>query len=56
MLAIKVVELGRVDRNLSNEIERQKVLEKVLDCVFVRIISDEKKIYFQRNKQDTQTH
>ena len=48
MLAIKVVELGHVDRNLSNEIERQKVLEKVLDCVFVRIISDEKKNLFSK--------
>ena len=34
-LAIEVDELGHADRNLSNEIERQKVLEKELDCVFI---------------------
>ena len=36
-LAIEVDELGHADRNLSNKIERQKVLEKELDCVFIRI-------------------
>ena len=30
--------------NLSNEIERQKALEKELNCVFVRINPDEKSI------------
>ena len=30
-LAIEVDELGHADRNLSNEIERQKALEKELD-------------------------
>ena len=39
-LAIEVDELGHADRNLSNEIERQKVLEKELDCVFIRINPD----------------
>ena len=34
-LAIEVDELGHADRNLSNEIERQKALEKELDCVFI---------------------
>ena len=42
-LAIQVDELGHADRNLGNEIERQKALEKELDCVFIRIIPDEKK-------------
>ena len=37
-LAIEIDELGHADRNLSNEIERQKVLEKELGCVFIRII------------------
>ena len=32
--------MGHADRNLSNEIERQKVLEKELDCVFIRINPD----------------
>ena len=41
-LAIEVDELGHADRNLSNEIERQKALEKELDCVFIRINPDEK--------------
>ena len=40
-LAIEVDELGHADRNLSNEIERQKALEKELDCVFIRINPDE---------------
>ena len=41
-LAIEVDELGHADRNISNEIERQKALEKELDCVFIRINPDEK--------------
>ena len=40
-LAIEVDELGHADRNLGNEIQRQKALEKVLDCVFIRINPDE---------------
>ena len=39
-LAIEVDELGHADRNLSNETERQKALEKELDCVFIRINPD----------------
>ena len=34
-------ESGHADRNLSNETERQKALEKELDCVFIRINPDE---------------
>ena len=41
--AIEVDELGQADRNLSNEIERQKALGKERDCVFTRINPDEKK-------------
>ena len=33
--AIEVNELGHADRNLSDEIERQKALEKELDCVYL---------------------
>ena len=33
-LAIEVDELGHADRNLGNETERQKALEKELDCVY----------------------
>ena len=36
-LAIEVDELGHADRNLSNETERQKELEKQLNYVFIRI-------------------
>ena len=36
-LAIEVDELDHVDRNLNNEIERQKALEKELNFVFIRI-------------------
>ena len=51
-LAIEVDELGHADRNLSNEIERQKALERELDCVFIRINPDEKKfnIFREINK------
>ena len=48
-LAIEVDELGHADRNLSNEIERQKALEKELDCVFIRINPDEKISTFSKN-------
>ena len=41
-LAIQVDELGHVDRNLNNEIERQKALEKKLKCIFIRINPNEK--------------
>ena len=34
-LAIEVNELRHVYKNLSTEIERQKALEKELDCVFL---------------------
>ena len=43
-LAIEVDELGHTDRNRSNEIERQKALEEELNCVFIRIKPDKKKI------------
>ena len=40
-LAIEVNELGHADKNFSYGIERQKVLETKIDCVFLRINSDE---------------
>ena len=40
--AIEVDELGHADRNMKNEIETQKTLEKELNCVFIRINPDEK--------------
>ena len=41
-LAIEVDKLGHTNRNINNEIERQKALEKELNCVFIRINPDEK--------------
>ena len=40
-LSIEVDELGHTDRNINNEIERQRALEKELNCVFIRIDPDE---------------
>ena len=39
-LAIEVDELGHADRNVNNEIERQRALERKLNCVFIRINPD----------------
>ena len=41
-LAIEADELEHTNRNIDNEIERQKTLEKELNCVFIRINPDEK--------------
>ena len=41
-LAIEVDKLGHADRNMNNEIERQKALEKELNCIFIRITPNEK--------------
>ena len=41
-LTIEVDELGHTNRNINNEIERQKTLEKELNCIFIRINPDEK--------------
>ena len=34
-LAIEVDELGHAERNLNHETERQKALEKELDCMLI---------------------
>ena len=39
-LAIEVGELGHNDRNIDYEIQRQKALERELNCVFIRINPD----------------
>ena len=36
-LAIEADELGHADRNVNNETERQRALERELNCVFIRI-------------------
>ena len=38
--AIEVDELGHNDRNIYYEIQRQRILERELDCVFFRINPD----------------
>ena len=38
--AIEVDELVHADRNVNNEIERQRALERKLNCVFIRINPD----------------
>ena len=35
-MAIEVDELGHNDRNIDYEIQRQRAIEKKLDCVFIR--------------------
>ena len=41
-LSIEVDELGHTNRNINNEIERQKALEKEINCIFIRINPDGK--------------
>ena len=41
-MATEVDELGHNDRNIDYEIQRQKALERELNCVFIRINPDEK--------------
>ena len=45
-LAIEVDELGHADRNIDNEIDRQRALEREISCVFIRINPDEKDFNF----------
>ena len=45
-LPIEVDELGNTNRNINNEIDRQKALEKELNCIFIRIKPDEKDFNF----------
>ena len=40
-LAVEVDKLGHTDRNVNNEIERQRALERERNCVFIRINPDE---------------
>ena len=55
-LAIEVDELGHADRNLSNEIERQKALGKELNCVFIRINPDEKNLNISKELNKLHRH
>ena len=55
-LAIEVDELGHTNRNINNEIERQKALEKELNCVFIRINPDEKDFNIFKEISKIQRH
>ena len=55
-LAIEVDELGKAHRNLSHEIERQKAVEKELDCVFIRINPDERSFNIFREIKKIHRH
>ena len=39
-LAIEIDENGHSNRNIENEIKRQKAIEQELDCKFTKIDSD----------------
>ena len=39
-LAIEIGELGHNDRNIDHEIQRQRALERELDCIFISIDPD----------------
>ena len=53
-LAIEVGELGHNDRNIDHEIQRQRALERELDCVFIRIDLDA--VDFNINKEINKIH
>ena len=55
-LAIEVDELEHTDRNVNNEIERQKALERELNCVFIRINSDEKDFNISKEINNINRH
>ena len=55
-LEIEVDELGHADRNINNEIERQKALERELNCVFIRINPDEKDFNILKVINETYRH
>ena len=51
-LAIEIDEKGHKDRNTNDEIQRQKALEKKLNCKFIRINPDEEN--FNINKANNE--
>ena len=55
-LVIEVDEWGHGKRNFNDEIERQKSLEKELNCVFIRINPDEKKFNIYKEISKIQSH
>ena len=55
-LAIEIDEKGHKDRNTNDEIQRQKTLEKKLNCKFIRINPHEKKINTNKPKNEIFIH
>ena len=55
-LAIEVDELGHADRNINNEIERQRALERERNCVFIRINPDERNFSMLREINKIHRH
>ena len=55
-LVIEVDELGHNDRNIDNKIQRQRAIEKELDCVFLRINPDEENFNTFRVLNKIQIH
>ena len=45
-LAIEADELGHADRNVNNETERQRALEREFNCVFIRTDPDAPNLKF----------
>ena len=54
ILTIEVDELGHCNRNIDYEIQRQKAIEKELDCMFITINPDE--IFFNTFKAINEVH
>ena len=55
-LAIEADELEHVDRNIYNEIERQRALERELNCVFIRINPDKRNFNILREINKIHRH
>ena len=55
-LALEVDEKGHKDRNIDHEIQRQKAVEKELDCKFIIINPDEEKLNIFRAINEIHRH
>ena len=54
--AIEVDELGHADRNIDYEIERQRALEREINCLFNRINPDERGFHIFREINKIHRH
>ena len=55
-LAIEVNECGHNDKNIDYEIQRQRAIEKVLGCMFIRINPDEENLSIFRATNKIHRH